>query len=71
MARGADWALRCRNRDGGFGHFPGRHSDMDAVYFQLGSLIQGGRIPGARADKSGTLGWGHAIDPAMATSSFR
>jgi geranylgeranyl transferase type-2 subunit beta len=65
---GADWALRCRNPDGGFGHFSGRHSDMDAVYFQFGSLIQAGRIPGARRDITGTLGWGHAMDPAMAYS---
>ena len=31
IQKGADWALSCRNADGGFGHFPGRHSDMDAV----------------------------------------
>jgi geranylgeranyl transferase type-2 subunit beta len=68
IARGADWALRCRNADGGFGHFPGRHSDMDAVYFVFGSLIQAGRIPGASRDITGTLGWGHAMDPAMAYS---
>jgi geranylgeranyl transferase type-2 subunit beta len=71
MARGADWALRCRNADGGFGHFPGRHSDMDAVYFQLGSLIQAGRIPGARKDLEGTGGWGHAMDPAWTYSRGR
>ncbi len=35
-----------QNPDGGFGHYPGRHSDMDAVYFQFGTLIQAGRIPG-------------------------
>ncbi|MFO0890690.1 MAG: prenyltransferase/squalene oxidase repeat-containing protein [Isosphaeraceae bacterium] len=66
ISRGADWSLSCRNPDGGFGHFPGRPSDMDAVYFQLGTLIQAGRIPGARTDlpDSHTLGWGHAMDPA-------
>jgi hypothetical protein len=56
IEKGADWALGCRNVDGGFGHFPGRHSDMDAVYFQLGTLIQAGRV----------LGWGHAIRPERA-----
>jgi geranylgeranyl transferase type-2 subunit beta len=65
IARGADWALGCRNPDGGFGHFPGRHSDMDAVYFQFGTLIQAGRVPGVRWDlpDAHTLGWGHAMRP--------
>ncbi|MEJ7637231.1 MAG: hypothetical protein WKF75_04375 [Singulisphaera sp.] len=65
IARGAGWALRCRNEDGGFGHFPGRRSDMDAVYFQLGTLIMAGRVPGVRLDlpDSHTLGWGHAMQP--------
>jgi geranylgeranyl transferase type-2 subunit beta len=63
--RAADWALGCRNADGGFGHFPGRHSDMDAVYFQLGTLIQAGRVEGvdrslSEADRR-ALGWGHAM----------
>ena len=64
-AGGAGWAMRCRNADGGFGHFPGRHSDMDAVYFQLGTLIMAGRVPGARLDlpDAHTLGWGHAMQP--------
>ena len=44
--RAADWALRCQNADGGFGHYPGWHSDMDAVYFQFGTLIQAERIAG-------------------------
>jgi geranylgeranyl transferase type-2 subunit beta len=68
IARGAEWALRCRNPDGGFGHFPGRHSDMDAVYFQLGSVIQAEQVPGARSDLDGTLGWGHAMSPARTYS---
>jgi hypothetical protein len=65
IARGADWALGCRNRDGGFGHFPGRPSDMDAVYFQFGTLIQVGFVPGVRRDlpDAHTLGWGHAMEP--------
>jgi geranylgeranyl transferase type-2 subunit beta len=65
IAKGGDWSLRCRNPDGGFGHFPGRHSDMDAVYFQLGTLIQAGLVPEARRDMPDpeTLAWGHAIPP--------
>jgi prenyltransferase beta subunit len=65
IAKGADWALTCRNPDGGFGHYPGRHSDMDAVYFQFGTLIQAGRVPGARTDLADahTLSWGHAMRP--------
>ena len=65
IAKGADWALGCRNADGGFGHFPGRPSDMDAVYFQFGTLIQAGYVPGARLDlpDAHTLGWGHAMQP--------
>jgi geranylgeranyl transferase type-2 subunit beta len=65
IARAVEWSLRCQNPDGGFGHFPGKHSDMDAVYFQLGTLIQGGVIPGARLDlpDASTLGWGHAMEP--------
>ena len=65
ITRGAGWALRCLNADGGFGHFPGRRSDMDAVYFQLGTLITAGRVPGARLDlpDAHTLGWGHAMQP--------
>ncbi len=45
IARAVEWSLRCQNADGGFGHYPGRQSDMDAVYFQVGTLIQGGVIP--------------------------
>jgi geranylgeranyl transferase type-2 subunit beta len=65
IARGAEWSLSCRNPAGGFGHFPGRPSDMDAVYFQFGALIQAGRVPGARRDlpDAQTLGWGHAMEP--------
>jgi geranylgeranyl transferase type-2 subunit beta len=65
VQKGADWALGCRNADGGFGHYPGRHSDMDAVYFQFGTLIQAGRLPAARLDLADghTLSWGHAMQP--------
>jgi geranylgeranyl transferase type-2 subunit beta len=65
IKRAADWTLTCRNADGGFGHFPGRPSDMDAVYFQFGTLIQAGRVPNGRRDlpDAHTLGWGHAMQP--------
>jgi prenyltransferase beta subunit len=64
MDKAAGWARRCRNADGGFGHFPGWPSDMDAVYFQLGSLIQAGQVsvPADLPDAQ-TLGWGHAMQP--------
>ncbi|HEX5413446.1 MAG TPA: prenyltransferase/squalene oxidase repeat-containing protein [Terriglobia bacterium] len=69
--RGADWALSCRTADGGFSHYPGEHSDVDAVYFQLGTLIQAGRIPGADFDlrDADTLGWGHAMKPGKIYSN--
>jgi geranylgeranyl transferase type-2 subunit beta len=65
IAKAADWALSCRHSDGGFGHYPDWHSDMDAVYFQFGTLIQAGRVPGARLDlpDAHTLSWGHAMKP--------
>jgi prenyltransferase beta subunit len=65
ISRAAEWVLTCQTSDGGFGHYPGWHSDMDAVYFQLGTLIQAGRIPGAKYDlpDAQTLSWGHAMKP--------
>jgi geranylgeranyl transferase type-2 subunit beta len=68
LDRAAAWALGCRNEDGGFGHYPGWHSDMDAVYFQLGTLILAGKVPGVRFDlpDAHTLGWGHALRPESA-----
>jgi prenyltransferase beta subunit len=65
IARAAEWVARCQNSDGGFGHYPGKHSDMDAVYFQLGTLVQAGTIAEARLDlpDAQTLGWGHAMQP--------
>lgn len=65
ISRGAGWALMCRTADGGFSHYPGEHSDVDALYFQLGTLIQAGRIPGAdfNLPDAETLGWGHAMKP--------
>jgi geranylgeranyl transferase type-2 subunit beta len=65
IQKAAGWALTCRNSDGGFSHYPKWHSDMDAVYFQFGTLIQAGRVIGARKDlpDAQTLSWGHAIQP--------
>jgi hypothetical protein len=66
IRKAADWALSCRNEDGGFGHYPGWHSDMDAVYFQFGTLIQAGRVPMIKRDlpDAHTLSWGHAMRPS-------
>jgi geranylgeranyl transferase type-2 subunit beta len=65
IEKGGRWALGCRNADGGFGHYPGRHSDMDAVYFNFGAMIQAGMVPGATLNlpDAHTLGWGHAMKP--------
>lgn len=65
VEKAADWALTCRNSDGGFGHYPGWRSDMDAVYFQFGTLIQAGRVRGAKnlLTDAHTLSWGHAMLP--------
>jgi geranylgeranyl transferase type-2 subunit beta len=64
IQKAADWALTCRTEDGGFSHYPHWHSDMDAVYFQFGTLIQAGRVA-ARTDlvDAQTLSWGHAMLP--------
>jgi hypothetical protein len=59
----AAWALSCRNRDGGFGHVPGSPSDLDACYFQLGTLVMAGWLKPAEplpADPQ-LLGWGHLM----------
>ncbi|MHB1937770.1 MAG: prenyltransferase/squalene oxidase repeat-containing protein [Acidobacteriaceae bacterium] len=63
--KAALWALRCQNADGGFGHYPGLPSDMDAVYFQFGTLIQAGLIPGTNFNlpDAETLSWGHVMRP--------
>jgi geranylgeranyl transferase type-2 subunit beta len=61
LAKAAAWALTCRNADGGFGHFPGRPSDADAVYFQTGTLVLSGFLkPVEPLPKEPQLyGWGH------------
>jgi prenyltransferase beta subunit len=61
IEKAADWALSCRNKDGGFGHFPGSPSDWDAVYFHVGVLVMAGRLmPTDKLPKNAhLLGWGH------------
>jgi geranylgeranyl transferase type-2 subunit beta len=65
IRKAGEWALGCRNADGGFGHYSGWPSDMDAVYFQAGTLFQAGRLPIASSalDEGPLLGWGHAMQP--------
>lgn len=61
MEKAADWALSCRNADGGFGHFPGSTSDWDAVFFHVGVLVMAKRLtPVEKLPKDAhLLGWGH------------
>lgn len=65
ISRAARWALRCRNPDGGFGHYPGSPSDADAVYFQVGVLVMAGVLQPARdlPKDAALLGWGHLMPP--------
>jgi len=73
IARAAEWVMECRNRDGGFGHYPGTHSDLDAVYFQFGTLVQAELIPGLNSipEDAHTLSWGHAMAPAKPCVAHR
>jgi len=61
IARAAKWAASCQNADGGFGHFPGSTSDMDACYFHVGALVMAGVLkPVDPPPKDGhLLCWGH------------
>ncbi len=63
MQRAADWVMKCRNPDGGFGHYPGSPSDWDAVYFHVGTLVMAGRLtPTDKLPKDAhLLGWGHLM----------
>jgi geranylgeranyl transferase type-2 subunit beta len=63
IRKAAEWALSCRNKDGGFGHFPGSPSDADANYFQVGVLVMAGVLTPARLDPADAalLGWGHVM----------
>lgn len=59
----AEWALSCRNDDGGFGHYPGSTSDADAIYFQVGTLVMAGYLkPVDPLPKNPELlSWGHLM----------
>jgi hypothetical protein len=63
--KATEWLLRCRKPDGGFAHFPDmKNSDMDAVYFQTGALVQSGFLkPRPNLINEEILGWGHAMMP--------
>jgi WD40 repeat protein len=63
IARAAQWAISCRNPDGGFGHFPGSSSDADAVYFQVGTLVMAGLLKPADPlpPDPNLLSWGHLM----------
>jgi geranylgeranyl transferase type-2 subunit beta len=63
LAKAARWALSSRNADGGFGHFPGSPSDMDAVYFQVGALVMAGYLAPVEPlpPDPHLLGWGHLM----------
>ncbi len=60
-----DWILKCRKPDGGFSHFPDEKiSDMDAVYFHVGGLVETGYLkvlPDLKNEE--VMGWGHAMNP--------
>ena len=59
--KAANWALKCRNADGGFAHFPGYTSDIDAIYFQVGTLVMAGYLKPVDPlpQHPHLLGWGH------------
>jgi prenyltransferase beta subunit len=61
MEKAGKWALTCRNRDGGFGHFPGSTSDADANFFHIGTMVMAGWLkPVDPLPKDAKLlGWGH------------
>ncbi len=65
LAKAAAWALRCRNADGGFGHYPGSPSDADAVYFHVGTLVMAGYLRPVQPlpAEPHLLGWGHLMAP--------
>jgi len=59
------WILQCRKPDGGFSHYPGNpDSDVDAVYFHIGALVETGFLKMQKNLKNEELlGWGHAMLP--------
>jgi geranylgeranyl transferase type-2 subunit beta len=65
MQKAAAWALECLNKDGGFGHYPGYTSDLDAVYFHAGTLVMTGFLKAVEPQPRDVnlLGWGHLVAP--------
>jgi Prenyltransferase and squalene oxidase repeat len=63
--KAAQWALKCRNPHGGFGHFEGCTSDADAVYFQVGVLVMSGFLKPTDPlpNDPQLLSWGHLMPP--------
>lgn len=63
--KATNWILQCRKPDGGFTHFPEMiHSDVDAVYFHVGGLVEAGYLQMQKnLMNEEILGWGHAMNP--------
>ena len=62
--KAVQYVLTCRNEDGGFGHYPEWTSDVDAVFFQAGTLAQAGFLEmNPKLKDEEMLGWGHAMIP--------
>jgi geranylgeranyl transferase type-2 subunit beta len=63
--KATDWILTCRKPDGGFIHFPDMaNSDVDAVYFHVGGLVEAGYLKVRNnLENEEVLGWGHAMNP--------
>jgi len=65
LEKAGAWALTCRNADGGFGHYPGSPSDMDGVYFNVGTLVISGFLkPVDGLKEPHLLSWGHVMPVA-------
>jgi geranylgeranyl transferase type-2 subunit beta len=68
--KATEWILKCRKSDGGFSHYPDETiSDVDAVYFHAGGLVETGYLkvqPNLKNEE--ILGWGHAMDPLKSYS---
>jgi len=60
-----EWIIRCRKPDGGFTHYPEEtESDMDAVYFHAGALVETGYLKiKPDLENEEIMGWGHAMKP--------
>jgi len=65
FTKATNWILTCRKPDGGFTHFPdGVNSDVDALYFHVGGLVEAGYLQVRKnLENEEFLGWGHAMDP--------